>query len=243
MISAIDMDNPFPSLFIIIILLAVYIIYLHIQLTRKNIFIESIVKRLTGIEKEWNSVEMNKFLSELHRLSLRGTFSKDKIFEDKTLNFILDNERDTKIYIHYTKDENDAKSILRQGFKFVDSFHKTALPISNDKLDLMIKHNSRKYFGDFIIIISISNDIVKHYSAELEKTEIKNYYFENVLTETTPVKNDNSDLEYLLPLQYIKGYINHRTGQIISNPSFNPGYSSPLFKANIDRIKEGSRHT
>jgi hypothetical protein len=225
-------------LFIIIILLAGYIIYLHIQVAKKNILIESIVKTLTGIEKDWKTDEMKKLLSDLHRFSFRNTFFEDKLFEDKTLNFILENERDSKIYIHYTRDEDDAKSILGQGFKFVDSFYKTALTVSNDRLDLMIKHNNRKYFGDFIIIICISNDIVKHFSSELEKAKIKNYYFENVLTETMPVKNDNSDLVYLLPRQFIKGYLNHRTAEIITNPDFNPEYTSPGFKVNIDRLKE-----
>lgn len=221
--------------------MAGYIIYLHIQIARKNIFIETIVKRLSGIEKDWKIDEMKKFLNELQRYRFHSTFFEDKLLEDKTLKFILENEKDARIYIHYTRNENDAKSILSQGFKFVDSFYKTALTVSDDKLDLMIKHNNRKYFGDFIIIICISNDIVKHYSTELEKTEIKNYFFENVLTETAPVKNDNSDLEYLLPLQYVKGYINHITGEIITNPDFNPGYSSQRFKANIDRLKEGNR--
>jgi hypothetical protein len=236
------MDAILILSFSIIILLAVYIVYLHIRMAKKDIFIESVVQRLTGTEKEWNLDEMNKLLTEFHRFSLRSSFSRDKLFEEKTLSFILDSEKYSKIYIHYTKDENDAKSILKQGFKFIDSFHKTALSITSDRLDLMIKHNSRKYFGDFIIIICISIDIVKHYSMELEKTEIKNYHFENVLTESAPVINDNSDLEYLLPLQYIKGYINHRTGEIITNPDFNPRFSSHGFQANIERIKEGTRY-
>jgi hypothetical protein len=224
-------------LFIIIIVMAGYIIYLHIRIADKNIFLESIVKRLSGIEKDWKIDEIKKFVNQLQKYRFRSTFFEDKLLEDKTLNFILENEADSRIYIHYTRDENDAKSILSQGFKFVDSFYKTALTVSSDKLDLMIKHNNRKYFGDFIIIICISNDIVKQYSSELEKAEVKNYFFENVLTETEPVKNDNSDLEYLLPLQYIKGYLNHLTGEIITNPDFNREYSSPKFKANIDKLK------
>jgi hypothetical protein len=225
------------TLAIIVVLLIAYVIYLQIQLARKNIFIESIVKRLTGMEKNWQMDEIKKFLSELHRFSFRSTFFEDKLFVEKSLNFILSNEKDSKIYIHYTKDESDAKSILRQGFRFVDSFYKTALPITNDKLDLLIKHNNRKYFGDYIIVICISDKIVKQYSEEVEKANIRNYSFENVLTESPPVRNDNSDLEYLLPRQFIKGYLNHQTGETVVNPEFNPGYISSGFRINIESLK------
>jgi hypothetical protein len=211
-------------------------------MAKKNILIESIVKSLTGKEKDWKLDEMKKILSELNKFSFRSTFFGDKLFEDNTLNFILENEKDSKIYIHYTRDENDAKSILSEGFKFVDSFYKTALSISNDKLDFMIKHNNRKSFGDYLIVLGISNEIIKYYSEEMEKAGVKNYFFENILTESPPVKNDNADIVYLLPNKFVKGYVNHVTGEIISNPDFNPGYSSPGFKANIGRLKEGNRY-
>jgi hypothetical protein len=224
------------TLIILVILLSAYVIYLHVQLSKKNIFIESIVKRLTGMEKEWKMDEIKKFLSELHRFSFRSTFFEDRLFEEKSLDFILGNEKDSRIYIHYTREESDAKNILRQGFKFVDSFYKTALPITNDRLDLLIKHNNRKYFGDYLIVICISDKIVKSYSSELEKANIKSYSFENVLTENPPFKNDNSDLEYLLPKQFIKGYLQHRTGEIVLNSEFDPRFSSPGFKMNIETL-------
>lgn len=223
-----------------VIILAAYVIYLHVKLARNTIFIESIVKRLTGIEKNWKPDEMKAILNELHRFNFRANFFDDKLFENRILSFILENEDKSKIYIHYTKYENDAKSIMTEGFRFVDSFYKTALPISNDKLDLMIKHNSRKFFGDYIIILCISNEIVKYYTEEMQKAELRNYFFENILTETPPVRNDNSDLEYLLPDQFVKGYINHATGEIYANPNFNPGFSSPGFKANIEMLKESN---
>jgi hypothetical protein len=153
------------------------------------------------------------------------------------MDFILENEKDLKIYIHYTKEESDAKNIIQNGFKFAESFYKTALPVSKDELDLVIKHNSRKFFGEYLIVICISTDIVNFYSMELEKAHIKNLYFENVLTETPPSLNDNSDLVYQLPYQFIKGYINHRTGEIFRNPGFDPWYNSSGFMKNIDLHK------
>ncbi|TAL69636.1 MAG: hypothetical protein EPN88_06515, partial [Bacteroidetes bacterium] len=202
---------------VLIVSLLGYVVFLHIQLAKKNIFIESTVKRLSGIEKSRSMEEMMVFLQEIQKLSQYSSFFQDKFLEESTADFILENEKDLKIYMHYTKEENDAINILKEGFKFADSFYKTALPVSKDKLDLIIKHNRRKSFGEYLIVICISNDIVNFYSLELEKAGLKNYSFENILTEIGPSKNDNADLMYQLPSQFIKGYVNHRTGEIVKN--------------------------
>jgi hypothetical protein len=223
---------------IIIIMLLGYIIFLHLRLAKRNIFIETIAKKISGIEKSRSMDEMIELMHGIQNFSQFHSSSPDKLLEENTINFILENEKDTRIYMHYTKYEDDAKSILREGFKFANSFHKTALPVLKDKLDLIIKHNSRKYFGDYLIIICISNDIVNFYSMELEKEAIRNYSFENILTEIPPSKNDNSDSVYQLPFQFIKGYINHRTGEIVKNSAFDPWYNSPQFIKNIDLLRK-----
>jgi hypothetical protein len=51
------------------------------------------------------------------------------------------------------------------------------------------------------------------------------------------MKNDNYDLVYQLSSQFIKGYINHRTGEIVKNPGFDPFYNSANFLRNIDLLK------
>lgn len=223
----------------IIAILIVYIIFLHSQLVKKNILIESTVKKLSGIEKDWKLDELKSFLEEIKKLNYYSSFFNDKLFEDETLGYMLDNISNTKVYIHYTKEEADAKSILENGFRFVDSFYKTALPISDDKLDLIVKHNSRKYFGNYLILISISNKIISTYSSYLAKAGIKDYFIENVLTESPPTRNENSDLLFLLPKQFVKGYINHTTGEIVKNPCFDPEYASPNFMSNINNLTNG----
>lgn len=222
---------------IFIVLLLVYIIYLHIQLAKRNIFIESTVKRLSGIEKNRSMDEMFAFLQEIQKNSLYSSYFTEKLLEEDIINFIIEDEKNLKIYIHYTRHEYDAENILKEGFMFAESFYKTALPVTKDKLDLTIKHNSRKYFGDYLIILAISNDVANYYSMELEKAGIKNYYFENVLTEKTPQFNDNSDPVYQLAPQFVKGYINHHTGKIIKNPEFDPYYNSTTFFKNIDLFR------
>lgn len=218
--------------------LIVYIIFLHLKIVRKNVFLDSTVKRITGIEKNWKMDELLKFLEEIKKLSYYTSFFSDKLFEEESLSFILENVGNSKIYIHYTRDEADAKSIISNGFRFAESFYKTAMPVSDDKLDLIIKHNSRKYFGDYLIVLCISDKVIEQYSSEMEDSGINSSSVENILTETQPERNENSDMVYLLPVQYVKGFINLRTGEILSNPGFNPDYSSPLFSENVRLSKE-----
>jgi len=225
------------ALLIIIITLLGYIIYLHLKLGKQNVFIETTVKRLSGIDKTRSMEDMVVFLEELQKLSQYSAFFHDKFQEKGTIDFITGNGPAQRIYIHYTKFREDAYSILREGFKFSDSFYKTALQVSKDKLDLTIKHNSRKYFGDYLIVICISNEIVERYSHAIKEAGIKDYSFENLLTETSPEGVVNSDMVFQLAPQYIKGFVNHLTGEIVTNQKFDPGYDSPAFRKNIALLK------
>lgn len=232
----------FEILFGVIILALIgYIIYLHIQLAKKNLFIETTVKRFSGIEKNWSSEELMKFLREVKKAGHYGSFFIEKLFDEKPLGFLLENQKDSRIYIHYTKEEADAKNILMQGFMFADSFYKTALPVFDDRLDLLIKHNGRKSFGDYMIIICLSDKLFDHYASEIDRKGLKEYSVENILTESPPFINENSDVIYQLSNKFIKGYINHQTGDITSNPDFNPTFNSDLFERNLNLLEEKNK--
>jgi hypothetical protein len=216
-----------------------YIIFLTVKLTKKNIFIESTLKRLSGIDKNWSADEMKQYLYEIRKVHDYQLLLTDKLFEERSMSFLLENEKDSRIYIHYTKDKNDAQNILKDGFRFEETFYKTALPVSGDRLDLLIKHNGRKSFGDFIIILCLSDKIINHYAAEMDRNGLRSFSVENVLTENTPFRDDNSELVYVLSPRFVKGIINNRTGEITRNPFFNPKYDSPNFEKNIEMLKTG----
>jgi hypothetical protein len=227
-------------LFILIIAgLLGYIVFLTIQLAKKNIFIESTVKHLAGIEKNWSADEKERFLYEFRKVHDYRSFFTDKLFEEISMNFLLENEKDSRIYIHYTKEENDAMSILKDGFRFEETFYKTAMPVSGDRLDLLIKHNNRKSFGDYIVILCLADKIIDHYAAEMAKNGLRSFSVENVLTEKSPFRDESSEMVYILSPRFVKGIINHRTGEIRRNPVFNPSYDSPNFKRNIELLKAG----
>ncbi len=223
---------------IIIVLLLGYIIYLHVLLTKKNIFIESTVKRLSGIEKSWNPEELNRFMNELRKVHNYSTFFNDKLFEEKPMKFLLENKLNSRIFIHYTKEEDVARRILKDGFLYADSFYKTALPVTNDRLDLLIKHNNRKSFGDYLMILVISEKIFDYYTTELDRSGLNGIAVENILTEADTSVNENGDTVYLLPNNYVKGYINHRTGEVTANQVFDPSFNSPVFNRNLELLRK-----
>lgn len=222
---------------ILIIMLLVYIIIIRLRLSRLNLFIESTVLRLSGMEKSRDPEELKAFINEIRVSRYFGSSKPDKLLSKETTDFIFDDYSNMRIFIHYTREENDAKKILSDGFRFADSFYKTALPVTKDDLDLKIKHNNKKLFGDYLVIITIANDIVNFYSMELVKAGIRNSSFENMLTEMPPEMNENSDLVFQLSPRFIKGYINYKTGVIIKNPLFDPYYDSPAFHENVDSLK------
>jgi len=231
------MESYLLFFLVLIALLAGYIIYLHVQLAKKNLFIESTIKRLYGSGEAWTTEELMEFFNEVRKVQHYRTLFNDNLFEEKPLAFLLGNEKNSKIYIHYTRERTVAESIVKNGFIFVDSFYKTALPVNQDRLDLLMKHNSRKSFGDYLMVICIGSSIAQRYMAEIDRSRVKNISLENVLTEDPPEKNDNGDWTYVLPNKYVKGYINHQTGEIISNPAFDPEYESPNFMKNLQSFR------
>jgi len=223
--------------YIIIGILICYIIFLHFQLSKKNSLIETMVGKLTKFEKDWDTENVLNLIEKLRVVSNETTAKRDKLFDENVIKFLFSNEKETKIFVHYTKDEGIARKIFEEGFKFVDSFEKTAEQIINDTVDLTYKHNIRKYYGKYIIVICISNDIYNHYDNEIKKLNKHFAQVEQMLTEIPPCFNDNQDEVFTLSKHFIKGYVNYETGVIELNRGFNPNFNSETFNQNLERVK------
>ena len=59
---------------------------------------------------------------------------------------------------------------------------------------------------------------------------------EQILSEKSPELDENQDEVYLLPYQYIKGYIDSETGAINRNELFEPNYEPPFAQSNIKSL-------
>lgn len=211
--------------YLIIFLLIGYIGFIHYRLNNKNHLIETMVEKLGKLEKEWDSKHILDLL-EKQRLQQKETFvSRIKLFDEPILKFLFANENDSKIFVHYTKEEYTAKKISKEGFLFTDAFEKTAELVYNDSVDLTYKHNIRKYYGKYIVVICIPNDIYDHYRLELKLLN-KNSQPEQVLSGIPPFFNDNDEEVYTLSKHFIKGYINYETGTYVKNAGFSPRFKS-----------------
>ena len=224
--------------YLIVVVLLCYIVFLQYQLNKKNHLIETMVGKLTKLEKDWDNDHVLSLLEKLRLQNIEtSSVKRDKLFYEPVMKFLFGNEKDSKIFVHYTKDETIARKIFDGGFMFVDSFEKTAEQIINDSVDLTYKHNIRKYYGKYIIIICISNDIYNRYDDELKQISKQNTQVEQILTDIPSCFNDNMDEVFTLSKHYIKGFVNYETGEILSNPNFDPDYNSTSFKDNLNRIK------
>lgn len=224
-------------LLFLLIIFVVYAFYLKSQLNKNNRFLESISDKLKKIDNNLNNDKIIKFLTKLENTHISGLISKDHIFNDDVMKYLYEDDNTNRIFLHYTKDKSVADNIINEGFKFVDSFHKTAEGLYKDKITFVYKHNLRKQYGKFVIVIAINNDLYNYYNEELKKHNRANLYLEHILSEYVNTdSNEYAEKMYLLPFQFIKGYVDNESGEIVNNPNFNPSYKSEMFDKNLQLL-------
>jgi len=72
---------------VFVILLLGYIIFLHVQLAKKNLYIETTISRLSEIEKNLSPEQMRHFLNEIRKTHRYSSFFTEKLFEEKPPSF------------------------------------------------------------------------------------------------------------------------------------------------------------
>lgn len=231
-----NLNISFSIELLIIVFLFIYVIYLNLQLVKKNSLLKTFYEK---VEKPGSKLEKKDIISFLGNAKNSGDqeiITKDKLFDNKVRNFLFENDKKTKLFLHYTPRQDVANKILKEGFKFVNSFYKTAEYIYNDDLYLVHRHHEHKQYGHYVIVICISKDTYDHYSNELGQLRAKNISVEQILTKTPSYKDENSDDIYICPKQFIKGYFNYTNGTITTNPEFNLNYHSKAFDENIEKL-------
>ncbi len=220
--------------YIIVFMLICYIAFIHYQMNKKNRLIDVMVSKLNKLEKDWDTNHILKLLEKYRTQQNEPIICRNKLFDVPILKFVFSNENDSKVFLHYTKDEYTAKKISREGLLFTDTFEKTAEQVINDSVDLTYKHNIRKYYGKYVVVICIPNEIYNHYNEELRILNAPNSQPEQVLSGIPSFFNDNEDEVYTLSNQFIKGYINYETGVTVNNPEFNLTVKSYVGKAQLN---------
>ena len=135
--------------------------------------------------------------------------------------FILPKRNVTESYAHRTSSKEVAEIIMREGFRFSDSFQKTTDQIIDDLVYIRYWDSLRKHYGGYIVIIAISQKVID----EVLKKIPSSIEVQQALSNVVEASEDSDDEPaYLLPKQYIKGYLERETGRIVANEDFNPDF-------------------
>jgi hypothetical protein len=202
---------------IVIILLACYVVYLHVLLDKRNMHILRIEEGMRGLKSSWNE----KIFHFLH--SEHAVVSK-QIDDNRFRDFLFENEKMINIYIHYTREREVAEKIMNDGFFFESSLYKTTEIITNDRTELLYKHYLRKQYGENVVVLCISKDLYKKCQEKIKKhLDSKKNFPEHLLSK--PVRLVEEDMKgFILPTQYVKGFFNYASGETVMNSKFNPNF-------------------
>lgn len=224
-------------LLVIMLFLAVYVIVLHVMLAKKNQFIEKSLGELVLNDNKLDKDYILRFLKDLKNMNMSNMMRSERLLQKEIQEFLFNQDNRSYIFIHYTSNESIARRIMSEGFMFIDSFHKTAEMISEDKVALVYKHNLNKFFGKFIVVLGITRENYEYFVEKLEDINDTKVLVEHVLVEKPALENEDHDHVYTLPNKFVKGYINYETGEIVQNPDYEPDYRSPRFEENVEILK------
>jgi hypothetical protein len=128
--------------------------------------------------------------------------------------YIKDFFATSRVFIHITNDKNIAENILAEGFMYSEDFYRSTEEISNEKIDLIYKLYLHKFYGKYLIIMSIpSNLFLKAKQDNTARKDI-DLLAEIGISEYYP----DNDLHYKLSSKYVSGYVDIDRKQIIKNP-------------------------
>jgi len=137
-------------------------------------------------------------------------------------------------FLHNTKNKEVAQNILDYGFQFNSHIDYTTDCVSaKDIVTVKYFTITRHAYGDFTIIIQIGKQIIEYYSHILKN---KKYHFSELFSVKPPVLGSDDDYIYQLAPQFVRGFIDSKSGELFINSKFNPEYNPRFFQDNLDKI-------
>lgn len=123
--------------------------------------------------------------------------------------------RDSRVFIHIAPDKTTAESIMKEGFRYSEDFHKSSEEISSDLSDLTYKLQLYRPYGKFVIVLGIPRYLLKETNGEL-LTGTKDILAEYGISEYDP----GNEMSYTLPPRFVSGYADIENHKIIKNKLF-----------------------
>lgn len=146
--------------------------------------------------------------------------------------FILPLTDDVYMFSHRTQTEEVANKIMHEGFIFSDSFQKTTDQIVDDIVYIRYWDSLRKYYGGFVVVIGISKKLFEIVTDMLQSKHEVQQALSKVVKQSN--EEEEGDHMFVLPHQYIKGFIKRESGEIKSNPLFNPDFLPEYLNESIE---------
>ena len=137
--------------------------------------------------------------------------------------FLFGDAQSVVLYTHRTKSDLIASRIVRNGFYFCDLFQKTTDPLVDDPVHFRYWQSLRKNYGEFVVVIGIDLELRLNCLNFLNNKGLQDMEVEQLLSKHTYNHKSKEDY-FLLPTQYIKGYYNNVTEEVIENPLYNPTF-------------------
>lgn len=144
-------------------------------------------------------------------------------------------DKDLLNYVHNTYSEEIANKIINEGFIFEKYLENTSDLISPSQIiDIKYFLHRRRSYGNFTILIQIEKKIVENLSEQLNGTP---FHYTEAITKKDPEPSPDGEMLYVLPEQYIKGFFNQDTLEIVKNALFDPSYNPSFFIENLNKLK------
>ena len=146
--------------------------------------------------------------------------------------FILPTENQEN-YSHRTLTKEIANNIIKKGFRFSNSFQKTTDEIIDDLVHLKYWDTLRKHYGEYIVVISFDREMLDQLQLKINS----NFERQQALSKIDVSQVKGEEDIFILPSQYVKGYIKREDGEITVNPNFDPNYITPDLEKNLNYLK------
>jgi hypothetical protein len=173
--------------------------------------------------------DYDRLVEKIITFRQHSELTKFKAFE-KTTGFINSKLKDCNVYIHFTREKLIANRILKEGFKYSDSFYKTTQEIVDNSVDLTYKLQIYRPYGNYLIVICIPKSLFE-ISKDYIKSNPQFSFIDNIISEF----NSNENLEYTITPEFVLGFIDLEKNLIFENESFLKGFSHNKF---ISKMKD-----